>query len=125
MASRASVNLPKEEGVATPPTASQFVVKEGWLTKQGGQYKTWRKRWFVLRNNHIAYHKDPLKEPVGRITFSIVSSASPAPDWDKKVAKRSHFRINVSDGRSGGAFLIAATDGERTSALPLPFSPLL
>lgn len=90
----------------------QFLVKEGWLVKQGGTYKNWRKRWFVLKNNHISYHKERSKEPVGRITFSIVSSVSPAPDWDKKMPKRSHFRVNVVDGRSGGAFLIGANDEE-------------
>jgi len=51
------------------------------------------------------------QEPVGRITFSIVSSTSVAPDWDKKVKNKSHFRIHVIDGRSGGAFLIGASDG--------------
>ena len=45
----------------TTSQPSSFVVKEGWLIKQGGKYKTWKKRWFVLKNNHIAYYKEPGK----------------------------------------------------------------
>jgi len=31
--------------------------KAGFLTKEGGKFKTWRKRWFVLKNNVIYYSK--------------------------------------------------------------------
>jgi hypothetical protein len=33
--------------------------KTGWATKQGGQIKTWRKRWFVLKDQHLHYYKVP------------------------------------------------------------------
>ena len=58
---------------APPPTVvqgSSSVVKEGWLTKQGGKYKTWKKRWFILKNNLISYHKE-----IGKVSrFYFVSS---------------------------------------------------
>lgn len=31
--------------------------KAGYLTKQGKTVKNWRKRWIVLKNNHLHYFK--------------------------------------------------------------------
>lgn len=31
--------------------------KDGWLTKQGGSIKTWKKRWFVLKGQQVYYFK--------------------------------------------------------------------
>uniref|UniRef100_A0A0B7AGP9 Dual adapter for phosphotyrosine and 3-phosphotyrosine and 3-phosphoinositide n=1 Tax=Arion vulgaris TaxID=1028688 RepID=A0A0B7AGP9_9EUPU len=31
--------------------------KEGFLTKLGGHFKTWRMRWFVLQHNELKYYK--------------------------------------------------------------------
>eukprot|EP00948_MAST-09A_sp_MAST-9A-sp1_P000155 g155.t1 len=30
----------------------------GWMYKQGKKWKTWRKRWFVMKNNSIKYFKN-------------------------------------------------------------------
>ena len=35
--------------------------KEGWLTKQGGSIKTWKKRFFVLETTKLAYYKEEEK----------------------------------------------------------------
>lgn len=32
---------------------------EGWLHKQGDKYKTWNKRWFVLKGVNLFYFKSP------------------------------------------------------------------
>lgn len=33
---------------------------DGWLYKQGGEkYKTWNKRWFVLKGSMLFYFKRP------------------------------------------------------------------
>jgi len=32
--------------------------KEGYLTKQGGKIKTWKKRWVVLSDREMRYYKD-------------------------------------------------------------------
>merc|ERR1711874_632616 len=29
--------------------------KEGWLWKQGGRYKSWKRRWFILNDNCLYY----------------------------------------------------------------------
>lgn len=43
--------------------------KKGYLTKQGGRVKTWKKRWFVLANNNLYYFKsrEQEKNPCGWI----------------------------------------------------------
>ena len=32
---------------------------KGWLTKEGGKHKTWKKRWFILTENCLYYFKSP------------------------------------------------------------------
>ncbi|XP_019188181.1 PREDICTED: pleckstrin homology domain-containing protein 1-like [Ipomoea nil] len=33
--------------------------RAGWLTKQGEYIKTWRRRWFVLKQGKLLWFKDP------------------------------------------------------------------
>ena len=33
-------------------------LKEGWLTKQGGRVKTWKKRWVIVTEQAMVYYKD-------------------------------------------------------------------
>jgi hypothetical protein len=30
-------------------------IREGWLWKQGGRYKTWKRRWFILNDGCLYY----------------------------------------------------------------------
>ncbi|KAK7506376.1 hypothetical protein BaRGS_00002488 [Batillaria attramentaria] len=40
-------------------------TKEGYLTKLGLHFKTWKTRWFVLRRNELMYYKEKFsKEPI-------------------------------------------------------------
>lgn len=32
---------------------------EGWLHKQSDKYRTWNKRWFVLKGPNLLYFKGP------------------------------------------------------------------
>lgn len=34
-------------------------VRQGWLVKQGGHYKSWKKRWVSLSSSVIYYFEDP------------------------------------------------------------------
>ncbi|MDP2434825.1 MAG: Sec7 domain-containing protein, partial [archaeon] len=46
----------------------QAAEKKGWMRKQGGRVKTWKRRWFVLSANCVYYFKFPEdKEPLGII----------------------------------------------------------
>ena len=37
---------------------SQPILKEGWCTKLGEVFKTWKKRWFVLEGSTLRYYSD-------------------------------------------------------------------
>lgn len=49
----------RSEDVATFQELSASPDMEGWLYKQGDKYKTWNKRWFVLKTNNLFYFKSP------------------------------------------------------------------
>ena len=42
--------------------------RAGWLTKQGDYIKTWRRRWFILKQGKLFWFKD---------SFSVSPSATP------------------------------------------------
>lgn len=47
--------------------------RAGWLTKQGKYLKTWRRRWFVLKQSKLLWFKDshvtPFSSPRGVISI--------------------------------------------------------
>ena len=40
----------------------QGVAHEGWLLKQGGKFKTWKKRWVICSGSVLYYFESP-KDP--------------------------------------------------------------
>uniref|UniRef100_A0A8D0HB55 Pleckstrin homology, MyTH4 and FERM domain containing H1 n=1 Tax=Sphenodon punctatus TaxID=8508 RepID=A0A8D0HB55_SPHPU len=47
--------------------------KSGYLLKMGSQVKTWKRRWFVLRNGQIMYYKSPsdvICKPQGQVELN-------------------------------------------------------
>jgi len=43
-------------------------VATGWMTKQGGAIKTWKRRWFLFKDLVLFYYRSPKdKVPLGRI----------------------------------------------------------
>lgn len=48
--------------------------REGWLWKQGGRYKSWKRRWFILNDKCLYYFEYTTdKEPRGIIPLENVS----------------------------------------------------
>jgi hypothetical protein len=41
----------------TNPSSNPFVAQQGWLIKQGGSRKTWRRRWFVLQDGQLRWYE--------------------------------------------------------------------
>lgn len=35
--------------------------KSGWLTKEGGHYKSWKKRYMVIEGTNLAYYKKDVR----------------------------------------------------------------
>ena len=58
--------------------------RSGWLTKQGEYIKTWRRRWFVLKQGRLFWFKDPAvtraSEPRGVIPVSSCLTVKGAED---------------------------------------------
>jgi TPR repeat protein len=48
--------LPEENRFVS--TMRESVVKKGWLQKQGGKFKSWNKRFFILVPDNLFYFKD-------------------------------------------------------------------
>jgi pleckstrin homology domain-containing family H len=46
---------------AASTVQKESLEKQGYLTKLGGKLKTWRKRWFVLKNGVIMYWKSQVQ----------------------------------------------------------------
>jgi len=52
-------------------TVANSYTKSGYLTKQGGSYKSWKTRFCVLKGTYLYYFKDPSdKEPKGRVKLA-------------------------------------------------------
>ncbi|KYQ89736.1 pleckstrin (PH) domain-containing protein [Tieghemostelium lacteum] len=59
--------------------------RDGWLTKQGGSIRTWRKRWFVLKGKKLYYFKTKTDvEATGIIELEENSFVKTETDKDKK-----------------------------------------
>ncbi|XP_069823246.1 cytohesin-4 isoform X1 [Dendropsophus ebraccatus] len=60
--------LPEDEDSWELTLAFQKPQREGWLLKMGGRVKTWKKRWFILKDNCLYYFEYTTdKEPLGII----------------------------------------------------------
>ncbi|KAG0268554.1 hypothetical protein BGZ95_002421 [Linnemannia exigua] len=60
-------------GIVTGEQVESKVVRSGSLLKLGNKYKTWRKRWFVLRGDKLTYYKNHKEyQPHGIIPLSTI-----------------------------------------------------
>eukprot|EP00013_Stygamoeba_regulata_P023768 CAMPEP_0177647334 /NCGR_PEP_ID=MMETSP0447-20121125/10243_1 /TAXON_ID=0 /ORGANISM="Stygamoeba regulata, Strain BSH-02190019" /LENGTH=1221 /DNA_ID=CAMNT_0019149909 /DNA_START=85 /DNA_END=3750 /DNA_ORIENTATION=- len=58
----------KEQNVQLLEKISTKPLKTGYLTKRGGSYGKWQRRFFVLKSNFLSYFKDPKDaKPAGLI----------------------------------------------------------
>lgn len=58
----------EEQGVS--PTCNRLNWKSGFIKKQGGNHKTWKKRYFILSDGTLSYFRTPNdKEPLGVINL--------------------------------------------------------
>jgi len=69
--------------------------REGWLTKQGGSIKTWKRRWFVLKGKRLVYFKSKTDvEATGIIELEADSFVRDERDKDKK--RKFMFSVGTS-----------------------------
>lgn len=89
----------------------------GWLTKQGEMLKTWRKRWFVLKDGYLVWYKtnivDARAVTRGQIPLSTIDNVSIASE----AAAGRRFAILVDGAlpaKLGTRYLVADSERERT-----------
>uniref|UniRef100_G3T5M8 Pleckstrin homology, MyTH4 and FERM domain containing H1 n=1 Tax=Loxodonta africana TaxID=9785 RepID=G3T5M8_LOXAF len=54
-------------------TDGESLEKSGYLLKMGSRVKTWKRRWFVLRQRQIMYYKSPndvIRKPQGQVELN-------------------------------------------------------
>lgn len=85
--------------------AKMGVIKEGFLTKEGGSIKTWKKRWFVLTEDGIlAYFKKKGGEQMGKMdlkegcTVQEVSYKKKKNCFEAKTPGRTYHLIAENGG---------------------------
>eukprot|EP01124_Arcella_intermedia_P006532 TRINITY_DN13869_c0_g2_i2.p1 TRINITY_DN13869_c0_g2~~TRINITY_DN13869_c0_g2_i2.p1 ORF type:complete len:451 (-),score=106.98 TRINITY_DN13869_c0_g2_i2:43-1395(-) len=49
----------------------------GWVTKEGGSYKSWKKRWMVIEGNEVAYYKKESKKDKCGVIPLVGATAQP------------------------------------------------
>jgi len=85
--------------------------RAGWLMKQGEYIKTWRRRWFVLKQGKIFWFKSdvitPDSQPRGVIEVNKCLSIKGAED---RVNKAHAFEISTVEE---SMFFIADSDKEK------------
>ena len=64
--------------VPESPTIPAIVVRQGWLTKEGAKWKTWKRRWFILRQSVLEYYASPKDaNPRGVIRLAEICAVIP------------------------------------------------
>ncbi|KAJ5080786.1 non-specific serine/threonine protein kinase [Anaeramoeba ignava] len=87
------------------------VIKQGFMTKQGGRWKSWKKRWFVLRGKIIFYYKNPKKRsPIGMLP---ITQASKVYVSQAKTKKKFCFNLEIPGQRT---YLISAPSEEEMNS---------
>ncbi|CAI5498105.1 unnamed protein product [Closterium sp. Naga37s-1] len=105
---------PSPPRLAPSPQSIEFwkdPERSGWLTKQGEYIKTWRRRWFVLKEGHMFWFKDDKvskdSQPRGVINVGRCLTIKGAED----VINRAHaFELSTSNDT---LFFIADSDKEK------------
>lgn len=85
---------------------SGAVLKEGWMTKQGGKIKTWKKRWFTIVGQTVSYYDKPGKKLMGTLDLALATGVESAPECKKQPA----FKVIIPSART--YYIVANTQEE-------------
>lgn len=67
--------------ITSAPDLAASAEKTGFLTKQGKVRKSWKKRWFILKDSNLHYFATPTAaKPINTIKLSSACSTGSAPD---------------------------------------------
>ncbi|OHT00169.1 RAC family serine/threonine-protein kinase like protein [Tritrichomonas foetus] len=65
--------------------------KQGWLTKQGGRIKSWKKRWFTITGTVVTYYSKVNEGEKGSINLADATAIEMAPECKKQPALKIVF----------------------------------
>eukprot|EP01114_Cavostelium_apophysatum_P015811 TRINITY_DN438_c0_g1_i5.p1 TRINITY_DN438_c0_g1~~TRINITY_DN438_c0_g1_i5.p1 ORF type:complete len:382 (+),score=103.60 TRINITY_DN438_c0_g1_i5:237-1382(+) len=85
--------------------------KAGYLVKEGGKFKTWKKRWMVLKNNVIYYSK---KQNSGELGIIRLNGITPDQVIISQRVRKNQFMFEIKTPNRT-YYLCADTESERTS----------
>jgi len=80
--------------------------RQGFLVKEGGKIKTWRKRWFVLKAGSLYYHKKMNGSELGIVNMATVSTVQTSTYKKKKSCMEIHTPDRIY-------YVSAANDSDR------------
>ena len=90
-----------EESLRLPVSDLISPVINGFLTKQGGRNKTWKKRWFVLKAKYLFYFKTKQDEnPVGIMSlegYSVQKGSKSHSIQLSKSGSRTYYLVGQND----------------------------
>ncbi|XP_076458332.1 cytohesin-1-like isoform X2 [Babylonia areolata] len=85
-------------------------VKEGWLMKEGGRYKNWKRRWFILNDNCLYYFQYTTdKEPKGIIPLENIQVRELGPE---KTKRQNCFELYPVTGGGGDVIKACKVDSD-------------
>eukprot|EP01098_Paradermamoeba_levis_P004393 TRINITY_DN1891_c0_g3_i2.p1 TRINITY_DN1891_c0_g3~~TRINITY_DN1891_c0_g3_i2.p1 ORF type:complete len:225 (+),score=63.20 TRINITY_DN1891_c0_g3_i2:119-793(+) len=82
--------------------------KQGFLTKEGGSVKNWKKRWCVLKNGALNYSKKQGSSSLGSISLNEIREVKPV----EYKGKKNCFLIDTPERVY---YMFADTESERVS----------
>eukprot|EP01125_Pyxidicula_operculata_P012216 TRINITY_DN3_c1_g1_i1.p1 TRINITY_DN3_c1_g1~~TRINITY_DN3_c1_g1_i1.p1 ORF type:complete len:454 (-),score=121.73 TRINITY_DN3_c1_g1_i1:418-1779(-) len=86
----------------TPPD------NEGWMTKQGGSWKSWKRRWFILKGTSLYYFKTKTDDNVTGI-IELTNQSFVRKDDSKKTKK---YTIQVATSKTTDRIFLMYPDTE-------------
>ncbi|KAF9354298.1 hypothetical protein BGX34_011109 [Mortierella sp. NVP85] len=101
----AAANAPGSGLVTNGEQLNSKVARQGYLLKLGNTYKTWKKKWFVLRGDKLTYYKNEKEyQPLGIIPLStIIDSLQTDP-----VSKSKQYCLRIVTNKR--SFVCCAPD---------------
>ncbi|XP_027089881.1 pleckstrin homology domain-containing protein 1 [Coffea eugenioides] len=87
--------------------------RSGWLTKQGEYIKTWRRRWFVLKQGKLLWFKDPFDSSTSSaIPRGVISTADCLTVKGAEDVLNKPFSFELSTSRDT-MYFVADSDKEK------------
>jgi len=87
--------------------------KAGYLVKEGGKFKTWKKRWMVLKNNVIYYSK---KQNSGELGIIRLNGITPDQVAVSQRVRKNMFMFEIKTPNRT-YYLCSENEADRTSWL--------